>query len=473
MEDTIPDVSVLCVDDDAELVSLLAGGLERESDRLDVTTATNVDAALETYRRTDVDCIVSDYHMPARTGVELLEVVRADDPKLPFVMYTRTGSEAVASESIRAGVTDYVVRRATDEQYGLLTERILTHVDERRSERRASRTNRTLRALSAAADEVLFMFSADWSELQFINDAYETVFGGSVDRLRAAPRSFLTHVYSEDVDRVTDAMERVSGGHPQQMEYRVDRSADIRIWVESRCKPVRNGSGDVEAVAGFTREVTERKHREQELEDRNETLDRFAATVAHDLRNPLAVADAKLKLARAETDSEHIDDGIEAVDRMSRLIDELLAPTPPAPSRTPHGSPATPRGSGRCSRTSSATPSITPAAPSTSPSGCWTTASTSRTTAPASPPTSGIRSSSTPIRPPPTAPASDCSSPNRSSTHTAGPSRPSPVPTAAPGSRSPASTSRPDPSHGAVASGPNRRREKRYRSAVQMTRFWR
>ena len=325
MKGTIPDVSVLCVDDDAELVSLLADGLERESDRLDVTTTTDVDAALETYRATGVDCIVSDYHMPTRTGVELLEVVRADDPKLPFVMYTRTGSEAVASESIRAGVTDYVVRRATDEQYGLLTERILTHVDGRRSERRASRTNRTLRALSAATDEVLFMFSADWSELEFINDAYETVFGGSVDRLRATPKSFLTHVYPEDVDRVTDAMERVSGGRPQQMEYRVDRSADIRIWVESRCKPVRDDSGDVEAVAGFTREVTERKHREQELEDRNETLDRFAATVAHDLRNPLAVADAKLKLARAETDSEHIDDGIEAVDRMSRLIDELLA----------------------------------------------------------------------------------------------------------------------------------------------------
>ncbi len=46
--------------------------------------------------------------------------------------------------------------------------------------------------------------------------------------------------------------------------------------------------------------------------------------VSHDLRNPLDVAQGRLQLARAECDSEHLDNVAAAIERSNRLIDDLL-----------------------------------------------------------------------------------------------------------------------------------------------------
>jgi signal transduction histidine kinase len=59
--------------------------------------------------------------------------------------------------------------------------------------------------------------------------------------------------------------------------------------------PVMGPEGDVIAVAGTTRDVTERQQAEQAIRDQAERLresdrakDEFLATLAHELRNPLA-----------------------------------------------------------------------------------------------------------------------------------------------------------------------------------------
>ena len=52
--------------------------------------------------------------------------------------------------------------------------------------------------------------------------------------------------------------------------------------------PVIGADGEVEAVAGTTRDVTDRKEMEQELRDQDRKKDDFIALLAHELRNPLA-----------------------------------------------------------------------------------------------------------------------------------------------------------------------------------------
>ncbi|KAA9398670.1 PAS domain S-box protein [Haloarcula sp. CBA1130] len=74
----------------------------------------------------------------------------------------------------------------------------------------------------------------------------------------------------------------------------------------------------------ISRDITERKEREQELEQQNEQLEQFASVVSHDLRNPLTVARGRLKLLREESDSEHLDAIDSAHQRMDTLIDDLL-----------------------------------------------------------------------------------------------------------------------------------------------------
>ena len=73
-----------------------------------------------------------------------------------------------------------------------------------------------------------------------------------------------------------------------------------------------------------SRDVTDRKSHERELEARLERLNEFAGAVSHDLRNPLSVAQARLDLASEELDSEHFDPIERAHRRMESLIDDVL-----------------------------------------------------------------------------------------------------------------------------------------------------
>lgn len=113
--------------------------------------------------------------------------------------------------------------------------------------------------------DVMWMFSADWDEYVFVNDAYEDVFGLSLRELQEDPTQFLQGIHPEDRDRVQTAMQGLSEGHRIDMEYRVDPSSDFgrHVWVQGT--PIRDRSGEVYRVAGFVREITERRERELEL----------------------------------------------------------------------------------------------------------------------------------------------------------------------------------------------------------------
>jgi len=97
------------------------------------------------------------------------------------------------------------------------------------------------------------------------------------------------------------------------------RYVDVRVWPQS------DDRGRSLGHLFYLRDVTEREHRERELERQNERLDRFASLVSHDLRNPLSVAEGYVELARDTGDVSHLDDVVVAHERMEELVDDVLA----------------------------------------------------------------------------------------------------------------------------------------------------
>ncbi|WP_253737424.1 sensor histidine kinase [Halohasta salina] len=316
------EIRILHVDDEPDFARMVAGNLEREDDRFTVEWTTDSEEVAEIVATEAVDCVLSDYAMPELTGLDVFDEVRTVDPELPFILFTDTGSETIASEAISAGVSDYVIKKRVKNQYELLATKITTHVERRRAEAVANRTQRQLRELAENTHDVLWIFSADWTELEYINSRYEEMFDQSVQTLYQDPAAFLRATHPDDVDDLEGAMKRVSEGNPQEIEYRIE--GDTTRWVESHAEPIRDETGSVVRVAGFTHDITERKQRELELRSKNEQLERFASIVSHDLRNPLSVADGYLELAREEADSDHLETVARALDRMETLISELL-----------------------------------------------------------------------------------------------------------------------------------------------------
>jgi len=94
----------------------------------------------------------------------------------------------------------------------------------------------------------------------------------------------------------------------------------------TRSRPTRLGGHEVRLGRTVVIEdITERKKRERQLERQNERLDEFVSVVSHDLRNPLNVASGRAELASQECDSDHLDEVMQAHDRMDALIADLLA----------------------------------------------------------------------------------------------------------------------------------------------------
>ncbi len=80
-----------------------------------------------------------------------------------------------------------------------------------------------------------------------------------------------------------------------------------------------------ELLVSHTQEALEWLERTAELEQQNERLDQFASAVSHDLRNPLNVAQGRVRIASETGELTHLEDAEEALGRMNSIIDDVLA----------------------------------------------------------------------------------------------------------------------------------------------------
>lgn len=61
------------------------------------------------------DCILLDYSLPGRNGIEVLKRIRSNYPFIPVVMLTGQGNENVAVTAIKEGAQDYIAKSSITE----------------------------------------------------------------------------------------------------------------------------------------------------------------------------------------------------------------------------------------------------------------------------------------------------------------------------------------------------------------------
>ncbi|MBD3265231.1 diguanylate cyclase, partial [bacterium] len=110
-----------------------------------------IQAARENY-----DVIIIDYLLGEETGLDVLKRLQMQGCRAPFLMLTGQGSEMVAVEAMKSGVSDYIVKDRLDSE---LLRHTLRHILEKEEMRRKIQEQQELLTRMAITDELTGLFN--------------------------------------------------------------------------------------------------------------------------------------------------------------------------------------------------------------------------------------------------------------------------------------------------------------------------
>jgi CheY-like chemotaxis protein len=119
-------VPIVLVVDDSSTDRLMAGRFLQQEPNVTVSFAGDGNEALERIRAEMPDAVVTDLQMPECDGLQLVDAVKREFPRLPIILMTAQGSEEVAAEALRKGAASYVPKRLLATQLRETVSRILS-----------------------------------------------------------------------------------------------------------------------------------------------------------------------------------------------------------------------------------------------------------------------------------------------------------------------------------------------------------
>ena len=104
-------LTILVIDDDPADVEILRRRLEEIVGRdVEFMAFNDAQTGCAEAIRCEADLIFLDYLLGAETGLEVFHEIRKGGCNMPVIMLTGHGSEEVAVEAMKAGVSDYLVK---------------------------------------------------------------------------------------------------------------------------------------------------------------------------------------------------------------------------------------------------------------------------------------------------------------------------------------------------------------------------
>jgi len=202
---------------------------------------------------------------------------------------------------------------------------VLRNVNAREERIHELREHRALLEQSLdALDDVFFSFGPN-GELVRWNDRLPEVTGYTDDELDGMrPAEFFPDEHQERIKTAVGEVFEMGRGEARADYLLKDGS---RVPYEFRARRLDGPEGDLLGFVGIGRDISETLEYERRLERKNKRLEEFASVLSHDLRNPLNVAEGRLRIVRemVEIGHDHLDAVAEAHDRMETLIEELLS----------------------------------------------------------------------------------------------------------------------------------------------------
>lgn len=269
--------------------------------------------------QTFYDRIHPDDRGPTREAID-----RSIEERTPYrVDYRTVDPDTGAIKCVRAiGRTFYSADGSPTRFDGVtldVTEQAQAEADLRESEQR-------FRLVADAAPVLIWLCGTD-ALYQWFNQPWLTFTGRSMSQ--EVGKGWTEGVHPDDLDRCQQ-MYRIAFDARTgfSMEYRLRRNDGRFRWLIEHAVPRFSSNGVFDGFIGSCLDVTDYKNAETALREADRRKDEFVATLAHELRNPLAPIFSGLEVLQMIGEKGRVEQVRSMMERqlhqMTRLIDDLL-----------------------------------------------------------------------------------------------------------------------------------------------------
>ena len=237
---------------------------------------------------------------------ELTETIRAGSAKaaagelfraeLPY--FVADGSERMVDFILlpikdEAGRVLFLAPTGTD-----ITDRQRAEQELRSAQERLRQSEARFRTFAENGPQMVWSADANGVS-QYLNPRW-CEYTGLTPEQTADPEQLRRVIHADDYQRMMARWaEAHATGTPYEVEFRIRRAADGAYrWFLCRSVPVRDDRGRIVQWVGANADIDDQKRAEDALREADRRKDEFLATLAHELRNPLAPIRNALQVMR-------------------------------------------------------------------------------------------------------------------------------------------------------------------------------
>ena len=311
---------LLLIDVNSHDLGLVTRALSEHFGSITVLCARDAHEFERTIASEEFDAAIIDHELQWTDGIDALRAIRHARPECPVLMLTAPGSTEAAVEAMREGLDDCVTKAA--EHYLRLPYALAASLERRAAER----TSAQLSAVMDSSDDAIIGMGPEglitcWNggAARLLGYTAEEIVGHAVE----------TIIPPDLREPESATLARVAVGEHVDPYETVRLTKDGRaIPVSVRLSPILDRDGRIIGSAKIARDITERKRVEEALRLADKRKDAFLATLAHELRNPLAPIRYATRLLEPGVPPQMASDARQMIDRqlaqMAHLLDDLL-----------------------------------------------------------------------------------------------------------------------------------------------------
>lgn len=125
----------------------------------------------------------------------------------------------------------------------------------------------------------------------------------------------------EEAGRVAQTLQETGDWQGRLLAVRKDGT---EFYAQCSTSLITDDSGETLSMMASFVDISDQIERERELEEQTEQMKEFANVISHDLRNPLNIASVCVQTAQDEYGADHLDQALEALERMEEIIADSL-----------------------------------------------------------------------------------------------------------------------------------------------------